>query len=75
MLAQGRPGLLAVDDVFVAHALGAGLDAGEVRGEPGSLYPLAPPDFAAGDAGQKRFCCSALPKAMITGATMTGPKG
>jgi hypothetical protein len=25
--------------------------------------------------GRKRSCCSALPKAMITGATITGPKG
>jgi hypothetical protein len=25
--------------------------------------------------GRKRCCCSALPKAMITGATITGPKG
>ena len=25
--------------------------------------------------GRKRFCCSGEPKAMITGATITGPKG
>ena len=53
VLAQCGPGLLAVDDVFVAHAFGAGLDAGEVRARTRFGIALAPPDFAAGDAGQK----------------------
>src|SRR5690606_21953733 len=42
VVAQGRPDLLAVDDVVVAAALGARLERGEVRAGTGlgiALYP------------------------------------
>jgi hypothetical protein len=53
VLGQRGPGLLAVDDVLVALALGAGLERGEVGARTGFAVALAPPDFAAGDAGQE----------------------
>jgi hypothetical protein len=53
VLAERGPGLLAVDDVLVADAFGARLDAGQVRARAGFAVALAPPDFAAGDAGQE----------------------
>ena len=62
MLAQGGPGLLAVDDVLVAHALGAGLDGGEVGARAGFAVALAPPDFAAGDAGQEALLLLGIAK-------------
>ena len=46
----GGPDLLAVDDVVVAVADGAGLEAGEVAAGAGLAEALAPRDLAAEDA-------------------------
>ena len=53
VLAERGPGLLAVDDVLVALALGLGLDRGEVGAGARLAVALAPPHFAARDAGQE----------------------
>src|SRR5207237_2426173 len=45
-------GLLAVDDVLVALALGLGLERGEVRSRAGLRKALAPPVVDIGDARQ-----------------------
>ena len=51
---RGRgPDLLAVDDVFVALALGGGLEGGKVRPGAGLGKTLAPPDVEIGGARQK----------------------
>src|SRR5277367_2748599 len=52
MLRQRGPGLLAVDDVFVALALGLGLQRGEVGAGAGLGKALAPPVVDIGDARQ-----------------------
>jgi hypothetical protein len=75
VLAERGPGLLAVDDVLVALALGLGLDRSQVGTRAGFAVALAPPDLAAGDAGEEALLLLGEPKAMITGATITGPKG
>ena len=62
VLAQRGPGLLAVDDVLVAHALGARLDRGQVRARAGFAVALAPPHLAAGDAGQKALLLLCIAK-------------
>ena len=53
VLAQRGPGLLAVDDVFVALTLGFGLDRCQVGARAGLAVALAPPYLATGNAGQK----------------------
>ena len=53
VLAQRGPGLLAVDDVVVAAALGLALERGQVGARAGLAVALAPPDLAAGNAGQE----------------------
>ena len=50
----GRPDLLAVDDVVVAVADGARLEAGEVGAGAGLAEALAPGIFAADDPRQRR---------------------
>ncbi len=75
VLRQRRPGLLAVDDVVVAVALGRGLERGEVGARARLGEALAPPivDIAR-CAADNRFFCASLPKAMMTGPTMLTPK-
>src|SRR6185312_15027508 len=51
-LGQRGPGLLAVDDVLVALALGLGLERSEVRSRAGLRKALAPPVVDTGDARQ-----------------------
>ena len=53
VLAQRGPGLLAVDDVVIALALGLAFDGGQVRAGTRLAVALAPPDLATGNAGQK----------------------
>ncbi len=53
VLAERGPGLLAVDDVLVAAPLGLGLERRQVRPRARLAVALAPPDLAAGDAGQE----------------------
>src|SRR5204863_5993064 len=53
VLAERGPGLLAVDDVLVAAPLCLGLQRSEVGARAGLAVALAPPDFAALDAGQE----------------------
>src|SRR6266700_3767021 len=52
VLRQRCPGLLAVDDIFVALALGLGLERGEVGAGAGLGEALAPPVVDVGDARQ-----------------------
>ncbi|MNE79969.1 hypothetical protein D3C80_1765000 [compost metagenome] len=52
VLAQGGPGLLAVDHVVITLAHGAGLEAGQVRTGTGLGITLAPPVFTAENARQ-----------------------
>ena len=53
VLRQRGPGLLAVDDVVVAVALGRGLQRGEVGAGAGLGEALAPPVVEIGDARQE----------------------
>src|SRR4029077_12079031 len=52
VLRQRGPGLLAVDDILVALALGLGLERGEVGTRAGLGKSLAPPVVNAGDTRQ-----------------------
>jgi len=53
VLAQRRPGLLAVDDIMIAIQHRGGFQGGKVRSCPRLGIPLAPPIHAAQDARQK----------------------
>ena len=53
ILPQRGPGFLAIDDEFVAGALGPAFDRCQVGARARLAIALAPPDLAAGDAWQK----------------------
>lgn len=52
-----------------------GLDRGQIGSRRRVAVALAPPHPPLAMPGKKRCCWAALPKAWITGATITGPKG
>jgi hypothetical protein len=62
VMPERGPGLLAVDDVDLAAALGAGLQRGEVGAGTRLAVALAPPDLAAGDARQEALLLLAIAK-------------
>ena len=61
-LAQRGPGLLAVDQIRVALALGFAAQRCQVGARIRLAVTLAPPDFAAADAGQKALLLFGIAK-------------
>ena len=74
-IAPAWSGLLAVDHVLAAVALGAGRQRGQVRTRTRLRITLAPPVLHADDARQQLGCCAALPYFISTGPIMDRPKG
>ena len=69
-----RPDLLAVDDVIVAVALGAGLQGGEVRSGVRLGVALAPADLAAAICGRCSGFCASVPYFSSAGPSIQMPK-
>ena len=70
VLRQRRPGLLAVDDVVVAVALGRVFSEARSEPAPGSEKPWHHQSSRLAMRGRNCCFCSSVPKAMSTGPTM-----